>query len=139
MLAIGLGFIVNLTSLTLPVAVAGGLDLVIRAALPTALFALGGILYQYRPEGDFREVLWVCLISLVIHPAIALFMSTQVFDLSQGMVRGAVLTAAMAPGVNSYIFASMYGTARRVAATSVLVGTLLSVVSVSVWLLILGV
>ena len=138
MLAIGLGFLVNLSGFDLPAAISGGLDLVVRAALPTALFALGGVLYQYRPEGDMREVFWVCFISLFIHPTVTYTLSTQVFQLSDGMVRGAVLTASMAPGVNGYIFASMYGTARRVAATAVLVGTAVSVFSVMFWLMVLG-
>jgi predicted permease len=138
MLAIGLGFIVNLTGWTLPGSVASALDLVIRAALPTALFALGGILRRYRPEGDLTVVLWVCAISLFLHPAIALLLSQQVFGLGQAMVQSAVLTAAMAPGVNSYIFASLYNSAKRVAATAVLAGTLLSVLSVTFWLWVLG-
>ena len=101
--------------------------------------ALGGVLYRYRPDGDFREVGWVCFLSLVVHPSIALFLTTQVFHLPTGLVRAAVLTASMAPGMNSYMFANMYGRARRVAATSVLVGTLASILSVTVWLAILGV
>jgi predicted permease len=40
----------------------------------------------------------------------------------------------MAPGMNAYIFAHMYGAARRVAASAVLAGTALSVVTVWVWL-----
>jgi len=137
--AIALGFLVNLTGLAIPVAVGDAMALIVRAALPTALFALGGVLYRYRPDGDYREVVWVCLLSLVVHPAIALFMTTQVFDLPVGMVRAAVLTAAMAPGMNSYMFANMYGRAKRVAATAVLVGTGSSILSVTVWLTILGV
>jgi predicted permease len=44
----------------------------------------------------------------------------------------------MAPGVNAYLFANMYGVARRVAATSVLVATLASILTVPVWLALLG-
>ena len=46
--------------------------------------------------------------------------------LDPGAFQSAVVTAAMAPGVNAYIFANMYGTARRVAASAVLIanGTL---------------
>jgi predicted permease len=44
----------------------------------------------------------------------------------------------MAPGVNTYIFADMYGCARRVAATSVLVGTALTVLTAPVWIAVLG-
>ena len=43
----------------------------------------------------------------------------------------------MAPGVNTYVFANMYGKAKRVAASSVLFGTALSIVSVWVWLAVL--
>ena len=52
-------------------------------------------------------------------------------------MRSAVLTAAMAPGINTYIFADMYGVARRVVASTVLIGTALTVIGASVWLLIL--
>ena len=40
----------------------------------------------------------------------------------------------MAPGVNAYIFASMYGRAMRVAATTVLVATALTILTAWVWL-----
>ncbi len=139
MLAILAGFAVNLTGLPLPGPVTAGLDLIARAALPVALFALGGVLTRYRPEGDWREVALVVVLSLAVHPAITWTLATQAFALPQGMVRSATLTAAMAPGVNSFVFASIYGAARRVAATSVLVATALSVLTTSVWLTILGV
>jgi predicted permease len=40
----------------------------------------------------------------------------------------------MAPGFNAYIFANMYGRARRVAASSVLIATAISILSVWFWL-----
>ena len=43
----------------------------------------------------------------------------------------------MAPGVNAYIFANLYGHAKRVAASSVLIATGLSVFSVWGWLAVL--
>jgi malonate transporter len=43
----------------------------------------------------------------------------------------------MAPGVNVYIFASMYGRAQRVAASSVLMATALSVITAWFWLTVL--
>ncbi|MEC8574326.1 MAG: AEC family transporter, partial [Pseudomonadota bacterium] len=62
-LGIALGFVANLSGLWIPQAVDEALSLVIRAALPTALFALGGVLVQYRPEGDLRAIGFVCAIS----------------------------------------------------------------------------
>jgi malonate transporter len=49
-----------------------------------------------------------------------------------------VLTAAMAPGVNAYIFAQMYGRAQRVAASAVLISTGLTIFTASLWLYALG-
>jgi malonate transporter len=44
----------------------------------------------------------------------------------------------MAPGMNAFMFANMYGNAKQIAASTVLVGTVLSVFTVSLWLLILN-
>lgn len=135
-LGIGLGFIVNLGGIPLPLVFTDAVDLMMRAALPAALFGLGGILYRYSPEGDMRTILYVCAISLVLHPAIVWGMG-QSFDLSTNALRSAVITASVAPGINAYVFANMYGAAKRVAASSVLIGTVLSVVTTSIWISLL--
>ena len=137
MIGIMLGFAVNLSGVTLPGVVDEALSLMIRAALPAALFGLGGVLYRYRPEGDAKVIAFVCVLSLIVHPAIAYGMGRAVTGLSADQLRGSVLTAAMAPGVNAYLFANMYGAARRVAASAVLIGTALTVLTASAWLLIL--
>ncbi|MFW8634493.1 AEC family transporter [Cribrihabitans pelagius] len=136
-LGIALGFAVNLSGLTIPLVVDEALELVIRAALPGALFALGGVLVRYRPEGDLRAILFVCLTSLMIHPAIVWSMGTAL-ALPQDLFRSGVLNAAMATGFNGYIFANMYGRAKRVAASSVLIATGASIFTVWFWLLLLA-
>ncbi|GAA0292494.1 AEC family transporter [Rhodovulum strictum] len=135
-IGIALGLVVNLTGLALPGVLTDALDLMIRAALPAALFGLGGVLYRYRPEGDLRVIAYACAISLVIHPAVVWMLGTQL-QLETGQFRSAVVTAAMAPGVNAYIFANMYGAARRVAASSVLMGTAASILTAWLWLAVL--
>ncbi len=137
MIGIALGFALNLSGLTLPAPVIEAVDLMVRAALPAALFGLGGVLVRYRPEGDRREIAWVVFLSLVLHPGLVFVLTTQVFALDAGLVRSAVVTAAMAPGVNAYVFSNMYGRARRVAASSVLIGTLAAVLSATFWLAVL--
>jgi predicted permease len=135
--AIALGFLVNLTGLPVPGVVNDALDLLIRAALPAALFGLGGVLVRYRLEGDLRVIGLICAISLVLHPAIVWTLG-QVAALPTQSFRSAVLTAAMPPGVNAYIFASMYGVAMRVAASGVLIATALSIITVWGWLHVLN-
>ena len=135
-LAIAMGFIVNLSGVTLPKPVLDAASIIASAALPTALFGLGGVLYTYRPEGDLRIVLYMCAVSLVWHPAMT-FGLAHLFEVPRDGLRAAVLTGAMAPGVNAFIFANMYGVGKRMAATSVLMATALSILSIWLWLLIL--
>ena len=35
-------------------------DMMARAAIPAALFGLGGVLFRYRPEGDKATIAMVC-------------------------------------------------------------------------------
>lgn len=133
---IGLGFIVNLGGIPMPLVLTDAIDLMVRAALPAALFGLGGVLYRYRPEGDMRTILYVCTLSLGLHPAIVWTMGHSV-DLSTDALRSAVVTASVAPGINAYVFANMYGVAKRVAASSVLIGTALSILTTTLWISIL--
>lgn len=133
---ITLGFVVNIGGVPLPAVFTDAVDLMVRAALPAALFGLGGVLYRYRPEGDMRTILFVVAVSLVLHPLIVWGLAKS-NDLSDPALRSAIMTAAMAPGINSYVFANMYGTARRVAASAVLMGTGLSIFTVWVWLYLL--
>ncbi|HEV8034869.1 AEC family transporter [Yoonia sp.] len=135
-IGITLGFVVNLGGIPLPSVLTDALDLMIRAALPAALFGLGGVLYRYRPEGDMRTILFVVAVSLVLHPLIAWGL-VRANDLSDAALRSATVTAAMAPGINAYVFANMYGKAKRVAASAVLMGTALSILTVWVWLAVL--
>ncbi|MCF6443767.1 AEC family transporter [Nereida sp. MMG025] len=136
-IGISLGFFVNLTGLPIPSVAQDALDLMIRAALPAALFGLGGVLYRYKPEGDALTIVYVVSLSLLLHPIIVWTLGSWV-DLSQSDLRSALITAASAPGINAYLFANMYGRAKRVAASSVLIGTALNILSIWVWLLILS-
>jgi predicted permease len=131
-----LGFAFNISGVPIPAPAVEALDMMVRTALPCALFGLGGILYRYRPEGDLRIIAYVCAISLLLHPAITYFLGRHT-GLSIPEMRSAVLTASIAPGVNAYLFANMYGHAKRVAASSVLFSTALAVLTVWGWLYIL--
>ncbi len=134
--ALALGFTVNLTGLDLPHPLTEAVDLMVRAALPAALFGLGGVLYQYKPEGDSGPIALVVFLSLIGLPALVWLIGAQ-FGLDRDQIRVAVMTGAMAPGINTYVFASIYGVAKRVAATSILLGTAFSMLTLWMWLAIL--
>lgn len=131
------GLIVNLSGLAIPNTLAGALDMIASAAVPAALFGLGGVLTRYRPEGDLKTIAMICTLSIIVHPAITYALGQWVFQLNIDQLRSAVMTAAMAPGVNAYLFANIYGVAKRVNASSVLIGTTLSIFTIWGWLYIL--
>lgn len=131
-----LGFAANVVGLSLPAPIEEGLLMVAATAIPVALFGLGGVLSRYKPEGDMRTVAFICVLSLVLHPALT-WGIVEGFGLDTAALRSAVVTAAVAPGANAYVFADMYGRARRVAASAVLIGTVLTVFSVWFWLSVL--
>ena len=140
-LGIMAGFVIQIfqgtTGLSLPAPVWDAMDMMARAALPAALFGLGGVLYRYRPEGDAKAIAMVTALSLALHPAITYTLGRFGFGLDTGALRSGVLTAAMAPGVNAYLFANLYGVGRRVAASAVLIATATSILTIWGWLAIL--
>ena len=111
-------------------------EMIARSALPAALFGLGGVLWRYRPQGDAAAITLICACSLVLHPALTWGLGRAV-GLDVAGLRSAVMTAAMAPGVNAYLFANLYGAAIRSAASGVLIATGLSILTVWAWLAIL--
>ena len=131
-----LGLLVNILGIDLAKTIQASIDMITAVALPAALFGMGGVLYQYRPEGDIGPITMVCLVSLIVHPVIV-WITGLSSGLTEMQMRSAVITAAMAPGINTYVFANIYGRAKRVASTGVLLSTAFSIGTVWVWLSLL--
>jgi malonate transporter len=130
MIGIALGFVVNLSGLTGARGPAGGAgpDDPRRPARGAVRAGRHPLPLQARGRSEHRGLhLRACTFRTSRHD-LALG-SGPLAGLSEAQLRSAVVTAAMAPGVNSYLFADMYGVARRVAATAVLAGTALSVIT----------
>jgi malonate transporter and related proteins len=136
-IGISAGFAVNLLGISLPTVVSDAVGMISSAGIPAALFGLGGVFLRYRPDGDLRIVAMVTGLSLILHPAITYFLGTGPYSLGVAELRSAAITSAMPPGVNAYLFANMYGVGKRVAATSILIGTALAVLTAWFWLQVL--
>ena len=139
-LALGLilGFIFNFSGIILPETLIVSLEMMARSALPVALFALGGVLYRYKLSSNLPEVGAVAIIKLFIFPILVYIMGTYVFELETSVRNSAVIIAAMPPGINTYIFASMYNRAQQTAATSIVICTGLSIFTITAWLAFLN-
>lgn len=133
MIGIALGFLVNLSGVVLPETLVVTVDMLKSAALPCALFALGGLLARYSLAQELTESSALSVIALFVSPCIAYGICTVV-GLS-GVERSVIVVlAAVPPGLNAYLFASMYSRGMGTASSNVLMGTVCSVLSVSFWL-----
>lgn len=137
MIGLLLGFLVNLGHLPYPAPLRAGVEMMANSALPAALFGLGGVLSRYRIRASLGEAGMISALSLVVHPSIAFALAHWVFALPIEFVRGCVVTAAMAPGVNAYVFANLYDRGKEQVASTVLLATALTVLTASAWLALL--
>ena len=133
---ITLGFAVNLSGLPLPEALDAATEMLGKAGLPTALFGLGGVLFRYRIEGDKAIVALIVGLALFVHPVVTYGLA-QLFHLPTAGLRSAVVTAAMPPGANAYLFAHIYAVGRRANASAVLFGTAATILTAWFWLQVL--
>jgi predicted permease len=130
------GLVWRLTGLELPGPVEDVVRLLGSTAGPVSLFAMGMSLTRYGLRGDLSSALVVSALSLVLMPAIVYVVGVEL--LPPLWLKVAVLTAACPAGVNCYLFASYFKSGEKLAATAILVSTLLSVVTLAVWLAILA-
>lgn len=137
LIGIALGLAGNFAGLDQPEIMDAVTGMMAAAVLPTALFGLGGALNQYRLREAWTQALVATGLKLLLHPTIALVVGLYVFDLPWELARVAVLTAAMPAGLNVYVFATHYGRATDVAANAVLISTIVSVLTISFWLVVL--
>ena len=119
-----------------PVAVDRLLQFLQNASAPCALFTLG-VTVALRP---FTRVPWevpfLVLIKLVVHPVVALVMLTALGPFDPNWVAAAVLMAALPPALNVFVLGRQYEAWVEPASGSVLLGTLVSVATLTtvMWL-----
>jgi malonate transporter len=136
---IAFGVAANLLDITLIEPVEAFFGFMSAAVVPVALFGLGGALNEYKLVDNWSQALAMSLLKLVAQPAIAWFIMVPVLHVDHEHARYAVVLAAMPAGINVYVFATYYNRAVNVATNVILISTVLSVITVSGWLLLMGV
>lgn len=119
-----------------PVAIDRLMQFLQNAAAPCALFALG-VTVALRPLPKIPwEVPIIVIIKLIIHPLIALIMLSLLGPFTEVWVYTALLMSALPPALNVFIMARQYDTWVEQASSSIMVGTLVSVVTLTtvMWL-----
>ncbi|EKE44291.1 Putative transporter, AEC family protein [Oceaniovalibus guishaninsula JLT2003] len=125
------------TGWTMPVPAASFVAILGAAATPGALFAIGASLAGKSAE-RLSVALWLSTCKLVLHPAAVAVSALLVFGVDP--YAAGVMTAAAALPVagNVYIIAQAYGVAPMRASTSILVSTVLSVMTFTGAMALLG-
>lgn len=126
------GIAFGATGLSLPGPVAASAELLGRAALPAALFAMGASLAGYQIRGAIGLTLGIVLLKTVLHPLVVWLFADHVFGIARPWSDTVIILAAMPTGVNAYLFAARYRAGEAEAATAILLSTAFSLVTVSV-------
>lgn len=138
LIGIALGLAGNVAGLELTGVVDDVTLLLAGTVMPVALFGLGGALNQYKLGETWTQALMTSGLQLIVHPAIAWVLMVPVLGVDPQVARYGVLLAAMPAGINTYIFATFYNRAVDVAANTILLSTVLSLITITGWLLLLG-
>jgi predicted permease len=102
-----------------------------NAAAPCALFTLG-VTVALRPLKKIPwEVPLLTAVKLVLHPMLIFLLLSLFGPFEQTWVYTAVLMAALPPALNVFVFARQYDTWVEQASGAVLIGTLVSVVTLT--------
>lgn len=134
-----LGILFAIAALPLPKAVSNYLDLMAAAVGPAALFALGLSLVDRKVMGNAREVIWISALKLIVNPILTFVLVSYVFALDPMWSAAAVILSAMPTGANAYVIAQQYNVHVETVSSAVVVSTGLSVITISLLLIWLGV
>jgi hypothetical protein len=116
---------------TPPAPVAKLLSLLQGAAAPSALFVMG-VTIALRPIKRLApELPALLMIKLILHPLLVWVVLSYVGDFGRVWTFTAVLMAALPPALNAFVMASQYQVYVERASSTILVGTLCSVVTVT--------
>ncbi|GGP43802.1 membrane protein [Shewanella algicola] len=134
-LSISLGIIANGLNIELGEQLDEGLALLAKPALACALFVLGANLSFYRVGDNWRFALLASCLKILLLPALVYVMANWVFEFSKQNTIMLVLLSASPLGVNAYLIATEIKQYQSTLGSTVVLSTLLSVLSYSLWLM----
>ena len=139
LLAIGVSVLVKATDAPVPGTVKTIVDMLGAAASPCALFAMGIALKRYGFGDSIGLSAVVTGLKLIVHPLLVFVLARYVFPMPPVWAGVAVLFAAAPTGINAYLFAERYRTGVAIAAGSITLGTVASIVTTTLWIAALGI
>ena len=129
-----LGVVAAVTKLQLPSALDKMTIWLSGAAAPCALFLLG-VTVAIRPMQKMPpEVPALMFIKLIVHPLLILLLLSIMGDFPPAWVFAGMVMAALPPALNIFVISTQYGVGVERASASILVGTVASMVTLTLFL-----
>ena len=133
------GALYNWSGLGLPAPIDATLELLAGAAIPGSVFGLGSALTRYHIRGGLAPALVMTTLKLLVMPALMWLCMIKLFAVEPLWAQTAVMIAAMPVGISVYVFSRRYECCETEAATAIVLSSLLSVVTISLWVWWLGI
>jgi predicted permease len=124
----------NLGGLPLPSVVDEALVLLGSAVVPVCLVLIGLSLAYQGVQGQWRAVIGLSVLKLLVLPALVMVTAHWGFGLSGLPLAVLVLMAALPTGANALIFAQRYGVLQAEAGATAVVSTVAFAATASLWL-----
>ena len=131
-----LGLLVNLFAIPIPKPVDTAIELISKAALPSALFVLGASLSAYKLAGHYREAWTIVTLKLLLQPFLVWLLAFVIFQVDPLWGSVAVMMAAMPVGINVYLFAQKYQVCIAPISSAIVISTTLAILTQSILLAI---
>ncbi|MGB3811214.1 MAG: AEC family transporter [Parvibaculum sp.] len=135
-IGLGAGIIYGQIGVPLPSMLDKTVEMVSLSAIPCALFVLGGTLTRYHIRRSIAAASMAVSFKLLVHPALVFVLTHYVFGLDKLWVATATVLAGMPTGVYSSILANRYQAAPGAASSVVVMGTGLSIVTLTLLLML---
>lgn len=136
-IACSAGILFSLTGLAVPTVLDRTLTLVGRTAAPLALLAVGAGMDFRKLRADLRTVTFIALVKTVVYPAMV-YVGLSLVGVSGLDLKLPVLIMASPTAVVSYVMAREIGGDENLAGAAIVGSTLLSLLTITGWLLFLG-
>lgn len=128
------GLLVNVLGISLPVFLEESLALIGKPAITLALFILGGSLAFYHVRQEVKYISIACLSKLILLPSLVFITTHYIFELEPLITTVLVMLSACPTGVNAYLIATTHQQHQQTVAGTVVVSTLLSTITIPIWL-----
>ena len=130
-IAIFVGFVWSVLGLGLPGPISTIIDMLADATIPAALFALGAVLAGFKVAGNIPQASVMAGCKLIVHPLVVFAVARTLFDLSHLELAVVTITAGLPGGLMVFLIAQSYGVYVARAASSLVIGTAGSLITVS--------